>query len=54
VFERFNENERIIIAVNLSQKEITLKFKEDINEYTNNIKNNIFNIEKENYLILLS
>ncbi|HAS92886.1 MAG TPA: alpha-glycosidase, partial [Clostridiales bacterium] len=54
VFERFNENERIIIAVNLSQKEITLKFKEDMIEYTNNIKNNIFNIEKENYLILLS
>ncbi|MDD4437003.1 MAG: glycoside hydrolase family 13 protein [Tissierellia bacterium] len=54
VFERYDENEKIIIATNLSQKEITLKFKEDMIEYTNNIENNIFNIESEDYLILVS
>ena len=52
VFERYDKGDKIIIAVNLSQKEITLKFKVDMIEYTNNKKDNIFNIEKEEYLIL--
>ncbi len=54
VFERYDENEKIIIAVNLSQKGITLKLKENIIEYTNNIENNIFNIDSEDCLILVS
>ncbi|MDD2396360.1 MAG: glycoside hydrolase family 13 protein [Sedimentibacter sp.] len=54
VFERFDDNKKLIIAVNLSSKEITLKLREDMTEYKNNIKNNIFIIEKEGSLILRS
>lgn len=53
VFQRYDENEKIIIAVNLSQKGITLKLKEDMIEYTSNKKDNIFNIEKEDFIVLL-
>jgi len=53
VYERYDGNEKTIIGVNLSKKEITLKFKENMTEYTNNIKNNVFNIEKEGFLILI-
>jgi glycosidase len=53
VYERFDENERIIMGVNLSQNEISLKLKEDMIEYTNTKKGSIFNIEKEGFLVLL-
>ncbi len=52
VFERFNNTDKIIIAVNMSLKKITLKFNENMIEYKDNKENAIFNIEKENYLIL--
>jgi len=51
-FERFDDKERIIIAVNLSDSEITLKFNENMVECCKNRENNIFNIKKDNYLIL--
>ncbi len=54
VFERYDHDNKLIVAINLSQKEITLKFNEDMAEYTNNSKGDTFNIEKENYLILLT
>ncbi len=52
VFERYDENKKIIIAANLSKKEISLKFKENMTDYTNNKENDTFNIEKEGFLIL--
>ncbi len=52
VFERYNENEKVIIAANLSKKEIRLKFKENMTDYTNNKENDTFNIEKEGFLVL--
>jgi hypothetical protein len=52
VFERFDYNEKLIVAVNLSQKEITLKFSENMIEYGKDRESNISNIEKENYIIL--
>lgn len=53
-FERFDNTEKLIIAVNLSQNEITLKLSKNMIEYNKNQENNIFSIEKENYLILHS
>ena len=53
VFERFDENARIILGVNLSQNDTILKLKEDMIEYTSNKKGKVFNIEKEDFLILL-
>ena len=53
-FERFDDNKKLVIAVNLSPKEITLKFNENMIEYKNNKENNVFNIEKESYIILQS
>ena len=52
VFQRFNDKEKIIIAVNLSNSEITLKLRETMTEYGKNKESNIFSLEKENYLIL--
>lgn len=52
VFERFDNTNKIIIAINMSSKDITLKFNENIIEYDKNRAGNIFNAEKENYLIL--
>lgn len=52
VFQRFNDKEKIIIAVNLSNSEITLKLRETMTEYGKNKEGNIFSLEKENYLIL--
>lgn len=52
VFQRYDDNEKLIIAVNLSNKEIVLKLKENMIEYGNQQANNIFNIEKDNFLVL--
>ncbi|WP_313339061.1 glycoside hydrolase family 13 protein [Sedimentibacter sp.] len=53
-FERYNQKNRVIIAVNLSNETITLKFKENMKEYKKGITNNNFLINQENYLILFS
>lgn len=52
VFERFDNTDKIIIAVNISSKEITLKLNENMIEYGQNQDSNIFNIGKENYAVL--
>ncbi len=52
VFQRFDHKGKIIIAVNMSSKDITLNLKENMVEYSTNEENTIFKIEKENFLIL--
>jgi len=53
-FERYNENEKIVIAINLSKITITLNFNMTMKEYgTNNIKNK-FNLTYDSYMILCS
>lgn len=51
VYERFDDNEKLLIAVNLSSKEITLKLNSTMSDL-NNKKDKVFNVEKESYLIL--
>lgn len=51
VYERFDNNEKLLIAVNLSSKEITLKLNSTMSDL-NNKKDKVFNVEKESYLIL--
>ena len=51
VYERFDDNEKLLIAVNLSSKEITLKLNSTMSDL-NNKKDKVFDVEKESYLIL--
>lgn len=53
-FERYNENKKIVIAINLSKITITLNFHQTMKEYgTNKIKNK-FNVKNDSYIILCS
>ena len=54
VFERYNRKNRIIIAVNLSDETITLKFKEKAREYNTDIISDVYNLNPYKYLIILS
>ncbi|HHZ02504.1 MAG TPA: glycoside hydrolase family 13 protein [Tissierellia bacterium] len=54
VFERYNDKEKLIVAVNLLPRTITLKFKEKLKEWESNQKKNEFKLEKESYLVLSS
>ncbi len=52
VFERYSESNRIIIAVNMSSKTITLKTNEAMIEHSSNIESKLYNINPQDYLIL--
>ncbi|NLJ58722.1 MAG: glycoside hydrolase family 13 protein [Tissierellia bacterium] len=52
VFERYKDTNRIVIAVNLSSEETTLKFEESIVDYMKNINSSEFIIDSNNFLIL--
>ncbi len=54
IFERYNEKEKIIIGINLSNEPITLNFKNKIKEYTAMQIANEFNIKENSYIILYS
>ena len=53
-FERYYENKKIVIAINLSQITITLNVHHIMKEYGKNNIGNEFNVKKNNYLILYS
>jgi len=51
-FERYNENKKIVIAINLSKITITLNFNMTMKEYgTNNVKSK-FNLKYNSYIIV--
>lgn len=52
IFERYTNNEKIIIAINLSQETITLNLKESKKDYTKGNINNTFDLNSEEFLIL--
>jgi len=54
IFERYNDNERIIIATNLSKDTVTLNFKQKFKKYLTRETNFTFNLSNNEYLILLS
>lgn len=53
VFQRYDDKDKIIIGVNMSSKEISLKFSEPMIEYSKDKEDTSFNIEKESYIILI-
>lgn len=53
VFERYHGNEKIIIAVNMSENTVTLNLKEIMKEYYGSTGNS-FNLSNEEYLILFN
>ena len=54
VFERYKDNERIIIAANLSKDTVTLNFKQNMKEHISGKSSRTFNLSNNEYLILLS
>ncbi|MGB4437923.1 MAG: glycoside hydrolase family 13 protein [Sedimentibacter sp.] len=52
VYERFNEEAQIIIAINMSSRTSTLIFKDNMSEYGKCNNNNSFNLKSNEYLIL--
>lgn len=52
VFERFNDEMRLIIAVNISSNTVTLNLKENMMEYGKKETRSSFNIKSNEYLIL--
>ena len=54
VFERYNQKNKIIIAINLSDEEITLKLKRGMKEYCAERIKNSYTLKAGKYLILLS
>ena len=52
VFERYNENQKIVIGINLSHNPITLNFHENMSEFDSTTVGNKFKIWPEKYLIL--
>lgn len=52
-FERFNDEARLIVAVNISSSTVTLNLKENIKEYGKKDLKHSFKIECGEYLILL-
>lgn len=53
-FERYNNEERLIIAANISSGTVTLKLKENMSEYGKQDFKDSFNIKSGEYLILIS
>lgn len=53
VFERFEDDEKIVIAINMSEDTITLKLKEAMKDFITEDTGNRFEIQSEEYLILL-
>lgn len=51
-FERYNDGERIIVAINMSENTITLNIKDNMIEYFSNEVTNHFNLNCEGYIIL--
>lgn len=51
-FERYNELERIVIAVNMSEEIISLRLNQNMIEYSSNITKELYNISSGDYLIL--
>ncbi len=54
VFERFNDETRLIIAVNISSNTVTLNLKENMMEYGKKETISSFNIKSNEYLILMN
>lgn len=52
VFERYDENGKIIVAANMSEETITLNFKEKLQKYTIGETGSSFNLGGEEYLVL--
>jgi glycosidase len=53
-FERYNHEERLIIAANISISTVTLNIKQDMSEYCKEKSGSSFNIKSGEYLILIS
>jgi glycosidase len=53
-FERYNDEERLIIAANISPSTVTLNLKQDMKEYGKQDFKRSFNIKSNEYLILMS
>lgn len=53
-FERYNDEERLIIAANISSGTVTLNLKENMSEYGKQDFKDSFNIKSGEYLILIS
>ena len=53
-FERYYDNEKIIIAVNMSEDTITLRLKENMKEYYGSSAGTSFNLNSEEYLVLFN
>ena len=51
-FERYDNDNKIAIAVNMSDETVTLNFKETIKQYSDNSTGNSFNLDSGKYLIL--
>ncbi len=54
IFERYNEENKIVIAVNMSPKTITLNLAENMSEYNSVNNENSYDLESNMYLILCS
>jgi glycosidase len=54
IYERYKEKEKIVIGVNLSNKEITLSFHETMKNYTSINSEENYIIKEHNYIILCS
>lgn len=52
VFTRYEDNTKIVIAVNMSEEAITLNFKEKMMIYDSNIIANSFNLNSKEFIIL--
>lgn len=52
VFKRYNTEQKVIVAVNLSDEIITLKLKENMKEFFSNKINNTFELNSNTYLVL--
>lgn len=53
IFERYDDTNRCIIAVNLSNETITLKLKNNMRNYKTGNFDNLYNIKPNKYLILI-
>ncbi|MFA9423576.1 MAG: alpha-amylase family glycosyl hydrolase [Sedimentibacter sp.] len=53
-FERYNVENKIFVAINMSQSTVTIKLKEDMKEYGSTNTNNNYELESNMYLILCS
>lgn len=54
IFERYQREKRILIAINLSDEVITLKLKKYMRQYDTDIIKKEYSLESKKYLILLS